>query len=85
MGRETAIVDERFVNEVEQLLGWSLDPERRSAVLRARDEGSSAGDIAERIESLETARNALNDRDASLHAPATRPADDDPRQFPKPR
>lgn len=82
MDRHTA-EDERFLKEVERLLGWPLDPERRAEALRCREGGESAGDVAERIEGLETARQALNDPDAPLRPPPTRPADDDPRAFPK--
>jgi hypothetical protein len=76
--------DERFVIEVETLLGSKLDPARRAEVLRGHAHGESAEALAERIESLDIARQALNDPDAPLYPPATRPDDDDPRQFTKP-
>jgi hypothetical protein len=84
MERHSAIVDEQFIKEVEELLGWQLDPEQRDEALYARANGESPSALADRIESLQLARDALNRRDASLTPPATRPADDDPRRFPKP-
>src|SRR3546814_20468470 len=73
--------EERFANEVEALLGWTLDPEQRTAVAQRRERGESAAAIAREIESIAAAYNALNDRNASIYPSPPRPADDDPRNF----
>jgi hypothetical protein len=74
--------DERLLKSIEQQLGWSLAPEQQDEALRRHRQGESATAIATGFETLETARQALNDPDAPLRVPATRPADDDPRNFP---
>src|SRR3546814_18682755 len=77
--------EERFANEVEALLGWTLDPEQRTAVAQRRERGESAAAIARAIESIAAAYNALNDRNASIYPSPTRPEDDAPRNFPESR
>lgn len=73
--------EERFANEVEALLGWKLDAEQRTLVAHRRERGESAVALAREIESIAAAYNAVNDRNASIFPPPTRPEDDDPRNF----
>lgn len=76
--------DERFLKAVEERLGWTLGPGHQAEALRRRRRGDTAEAVADEFESLALARRALNDPDAPLLPPPTRPDDDDPQHFPKP-
>lgn len=72
---------ERAANEVEALLGWKLDPEQRVEIAHRREQGESAATLARELANIAAAYNALNDRNASIYPPPTRPDDDDPQNF----
>ncbi|WP_028081624.1 hypothetical protein [Solimonas soli] len=74
--------DERFLKTIEDRLGWALPADLQAKALQRRAHGESAASIADALETDDLAGRALNDRDAPLRAPPTRPADDDPAHFP---
>jgi len=74
--------NERFLKRIEEQLGWSLPADLQNEALQRRAHGETAAAIAHLFETNDLAGRALNDPDAPLRPPPTRPADDDPARFP---
>lgn len=72
---------ERLILDIEYILGWKLSAGQQDVALRRGAAGESPEAIAQWLEKLETACIRVNDPEAPIEDPPTRPEDDDPRTF----